>query len=61
MSAYSDWRAEAITDDEYKFYTTWEARRDHYYEMLAYLEANIDDFPDYHEIIEAALEMKGDK
>lgn len=30
-----------------------------YDKVLAYLKANVDDFPDYHEAIEAVLEMKG--
>ena len=27
--------------------------------VLDYLKANVDDFPDYHEAIEAVLKMKG--
>lgn len=33
--------------------------KDAYDKVLAYLKANVDDFPDYHEAIEAVLKMKG--
>ncbi len=36
MSAYSDWRCGAIDDDEYSFYSAWEARRDKYLEDKMY-------------------------
>ena len=36
-------------------------KEDAYDKVLAYLKANVDDFPDYHEAIEAVLKMKGDK
>lgn len=32
MSAYSDWKCGAITEEEYKSYCEWEARKDGYYE-----------------------------
>jgi hypothetical protein len=32
---------------------------DAYDKVLAYLKENVDDFPDYHEAIEAVLKMKG--
>ena len=32
-----------------------------YDKVLEYLKANVDDFPDYHEAIEAVLKMKGGK
>ena len=35
MSAYSDWRCGAMTDDEYLAASSWEARRDAYYEGLS--------------------------
>lgn len=34
-------------------------KKDAYDRVLAYLKASVDDFPDYHEAIEAVLEMKG--
>lgn len=33
--------------------------KDAYDKVLAYLKANVDDFPDFHEAIEAVLKMKG--
>ena len=30
MSAYSDWKVGAITDEKYKYYSQLEARRDEY-------------------------------
>lgn len=30
MSAYSDWKCGALTDDEYRSYCEWEDRRDKY-------------------------------
>lgn len=36
-----------------------EQGEDAYDKVLAYLKANVDDFPDYHEVIEAVLKMKG--
>lgn len=34
MSAYSDWKCGAISDDEYRMYCTKEARRDEYLTQL---------------------------
>ena len=36
-----------------------EQEKDAYDKVLEYLKANVDDFPDYHEAIEAVLKMKG--
>ena len=36
-----------------------EPNEDAYDKVLAYLKANVDDFPDYHEAIEAVLNMRG--
>lgn len=36
-----------------------EQAEDAYDKVLAYLKENVDDFPDYHEAIEAVLKMKG--
>ena len=36
-----------------------EPSEDAYDKVLAYLKDNVDDFPDYHEAIEAVLKMKG--
>ena len=36
-----------------------EQAEDAYDKVLDYLKANVDDFPDYHEAIEAVLKMKG--
>ena len=48
MSAYSDWHCGAMTDDEYKYYSAWEARKDEYYEMReAEREYYNDDDEDY--------------
>jgi hypothetical protein len=38
---------------------TEEQEKDAYDKVLAYLKANVNDFPDYHEAIEAVLKMKG--
>ena len=40
-------------------YTVIQPCEDAYDKVLAYLKANVDDFPDYHEAIEAVLKMKG--
>ena len=50
MSAYSDWRAGAMTDDEYKYYTAWEARRDQYYEEREIEKLYYNDDDDYEDI-----------
>ena len=52
---YANGLAEAIIIiDKYA-----EQTEDAYDKVLAYLKANVDDFSDYHEAIEAVLEMKG--
>ena len=46
MSAYSDWKVGAMTDDEYRQHAAWEARVDEgrYYDKIeAYLEDDDDD------------------
>ena len=45
MSAYSDWKCGALSDNEYKDYCNWEARRDKYLEAKMYEE----DWPDEDE------------
>lgn len=50
MSVYSDWQAGAITDDEYKYYTAWEDRRDRYYEEREAEKLYYDDDDDYEDI-----------
>lgn len=50
MSAYSDWRAGALTDEEYDFYSKWEARKERYWdERAAEKEYYTDDDIDYFE------------
>jgi len=46
MSAYSDWKCGAMTDEEYQGHAAWEARVDEgrYYDMIeAYLEDDEED------------------
>ena len=55
MSAYSDWKCGALSDEEYADYSAWEARRDKYLEDMMYEdgpgddedEEDEDDFDDY--------------
>lgn len=47
MSAYSDWKCGALSDDEYRDYCNWEARRDKYYEDMMFSETYEDE--DYDE------------
>lgn len=46
-------------DMTFKIAIIGEPCEDAYDKVLAYLKANVDDFPDYHEAIEAVLKMKG--
>ena len=46
-------------DMTFKIAIIGEPCEDAYDKVLEYLKANVDDFPDYHEAIEAVLEMKG--
>ena len=39
MSAYSDWKCGALSDQEYTDYCNWEARRDKYYEDKMFEES----------------------
>ena len=50
MSAYSDWRRGAMTDDEYKYHTAWEDRRDRYYEEREAEKLYYNDDDDYEDI-----------
>ena len=43
MSAYSDWKCGAIDDEEYSFYSAWEARRDKFLESKMYDEYPCDE------------------
>ena len=52
---YDRQKASGMTDEEWEYAQAEDA----YDKVLAYLEANVNDFPDYHEAIEAVLEMKG--
>lgn len=59
---YNDGWVEAlewVCDDVLDKYAEQEPCDDAYDKVLAYLKANVDDFPDYHEAIEAVLKMKG--
>lgn len=55
---YDRQKASGMTDEEWE-YGKAEQAEDVYDKVLAYLKANVDDFPDYHEAIEAVLKMKG--
>ena len=52
---YDRQKASGMTDEEWEYGKAENA----YDKVLAYLKANVDDFPDYHEAIEAVLKMKG--
>lgn len=52
MSAYSEWRAGIMTDEEYKYYTAWEDRRDRYYEEREAEKLYCHDDDDEYEDIE---------
>lgn len=52
---YDRQKASGMTDEEWEY----GQEKDAYDKVLAYLKANVDDFPDYHEAIEAVLKMKG--
>lgn len=43
MSAYSDWKCGAMSDDEYRDYCSWEARQDKYLEDKMFAEVYIDE------------------
>lgn len=46
MSAYSDWKCGAMTDEEFRSHAAWEARVDEgrYYDMIeSYLEEDDDE------------------
>ena len=44
MSAYSDWKCGALTDEEYRSHCEWEERRDRYlYEKQFEEEEEVDD------------------
>ena len=43
MSAYSDWKCGALTDEEYNSYCAWEEARDRYYEEREMYDTAYDD------------------
>jgi hypothetical protein len=48
MSAYSDWKCGALSDQEYTDYCNWEARMDKYLEDEMYNDSDCeDDFDDF--------------
>ena len=42
MSAYSDWKCGAITEEEYNDYCRWEDNRDRAYEEVDYYDKDED-------------------
>ena len=49
MSAYSDWKCGALSDDQYRDYCNWEARMDKYLEDKMYEDDYDDDEEDEYD------------